>query len=69
MKRIEFVIMLNDDVDIPQSTLDNTREYLQQSYDTYCSIFKFDVPDWLYDVQRASGLYVEREEYEQEIPF
>lgn len=74
MKRIEFVILVNDDVDIPQSTLDNTKEFIQQSYDTHCNIFKFDLPDWLYDVQRANGLYVdsegyEREEYEQEIPF
>lgn len=66
--------MLNDNEDIPQTTLDNTKEYIQQSYDTHCSIFKFDIPDWLYGLQRASGLYIdsegyEREEYEQEIPF
>lgn len=66
--------MLNDDKEISQETLDNTKEYIQQSYNAYCSISKFDVPAWLYDLQRANGLYpdsveFEREEYEQEIPF
>lgn len=74
MKRIEFVILVNDDVDIPQTTLDNTKEFIQQSYDTHCSIFKFDLPDWLYDIQRTAGFYPDsvefgREEDEQEIPF
>ena len=66
--------MLNDDVDIPQSTLDNTRDYITQSYSTPCGVFKHDIPEWLYALQRANGLGIgdveyAREEDEQEIPF
>lgn len=66
--------MLDDDVDIPQSTLDNTRDYIAQSYGTPCGVFKHDIPEWLYNIQIANGLSIgnveyDREEDEQEIPF
>lgn len=63
--------MLNDDEDIFQETLNNTRDYITLSYNKSCAVYKHNIPEWLYTMQVTHGLYpeFEREEYEQEIPF